>query len=228
MLFDVSIKMKAFVTLVRSVLLALLLAQPVAAASIVIDTFDDGVFNLSNDRSSIVTDTQTGGMLGGRRSVGISTERRSTIVTSELAAGTSVLNFDTGDGPLLGSGEGYIRLRWNSNPAMNLIGYDAFVLRFSSLEGMGQIHVGINETGFGTGSTWIPVSAPGDLKIPIGQVDVANGTLAGVASIQIVISGLSADFGLGLDEVRIIPEPSISALLLLGAVGGITRRTRKC
>jgi len=220
--------MRASVILIQSVMLAAFLAQPVLAASIVIDTFDDGAFNLSNDQSSIVTDTQTGGMLGGRRSVGISTARRSTVVTSEVGAATSVLYFDTGDGPPLGSGEGYIRLRWNPSPAMNLFGYDVFRLNFSSLEGLGEVHVGVNETGFGSNSTWVPLTAPGELVIPMSQVDVANGTLAGVSSIQIVISGLSADFGIGLGEVRIIPEASTSALLVFGALACITRRNRKC
>jgi len=208
--------------------LSLILSVYGHGASLVIDTFDDGPFFLSNSQSAIVSDTQSGGMLGGTRYVGISTQRRSTTVTAELVTGTSILTFDTGDGPLLGTREGYINIRWGSNPSLSLLGYDAFALTITDLVGVGEVHVGINYLGYGSSSTSVPLTTDGELIIPMSQVDLGTGSLAGVSSIQLVLSGVSADFGASISEFRVIPEPSSSVLLMCSLAFFLSQRRRKC
>jgi len=196
-----------------------------------IDSFDYGPFSLINDRSSEVTGTQIGGMLGGSRFIGISTARRSTVVTSEIISGSSLLTFDTGDGPALGTslGEGYIRLRWVTNPAMSLIGFENFLLDVATLQGTGQVNIGINRaSGAGSGSTWIPLSASGILLIPFDKVDVEAGSLAGVTTTTLTISGTSADFSLAIGSFTVVPEPSPAALFIVAIVLSFSRRNRRC
>lgn len=68
------------------------------AAVLVVDSFDAGPFNFSIDPGP-GGDTQNLDVLGGSRTVSVSTDRRSTNVTATLAANTSAIVFDTGDGP---------------------------------------------------------------------------------------------------------------------------------
>ncbi len=224
----VHIKMALRATLLRCLAVAPILMAPGFAASLVIDTFDDGPFSLSHDRSASLLHTQSGGMLGDLRRVWISTDRRQTIVTADLVTGTSVLSFDTGDGPALGSGlgQGSIQIRWNSSPALNLLGSDAFLLSVSNLQGTGRVHVGVNESGgFGSSSSWVPLTAAGDLLIPFEQVDI-QGTLGNVVSMQLIIVGASPDFAVAIDTFQIVPEPSIATMAGFGVFLLATRRRR--
>lgn len=198
-----------------------------SGAVLTLDTFDDKPFSLESDQSSPrIWHGTRGSMWGGQRSTTILVDRRPTTIRAELAAGSSLLVFDTGDGPPGGlHRQGSLWLRYSSSSnALNLLGATGFELNFQTLTGAGEVHIGLNSNGFGSSSTTVPVTAPGIIFIPIESTDLEAGTLERVGSLQLVISGTTPDFAMSLDSFRTIPEPSTPVLLAISSLVLLRRR----
>ncbi len=165
-------------------------------------------------------------MLGGRRLVRISTDRRTTVVSSSIVTGSSVLEFDTGEGLWdNGISTGRITLTWSVDEAVDLLGYDAFRFSFSMLTGQGRVQVGVDDGGVWSGSTTIPLWNPGELLVPFADVDFGSEDISSGSYFQVSISGVSKDFAFSLDEISIVPEPGVS--FLLGAAGWMLHGRRR-
>jgi hypothetical protein len=188
------------------------------ASVILIDDFSDGPFSLTTETSMGVSDAQQGNMLGGSRSVRISTSRRITTVSAMVDATSPLLVFNTGDGSMGLLDQGNIWLQWSTGGALNLQEHSAFVFKIHYLQGTGTIHVGLNEQGYGSNSSRVPLTSSGVIEVPMSSIDLPNGTLADIRRVQIVIAGTSPDFAFSVGEISIIPEPSAFFLVSWGAV----------
>ena len=199
----------------RGVFFFLASLTPGGAAAVVIDTFDEGPFHETTDQSAGLAFYQHGSMLGGLRVVRISTDRRTTVVSSSIVTGSSVLEFDTGEG-LWNNGlsTGRITLTWSVDEAVDLLGYDAFRFSFSMLTGQGRVHVGVDDGGGGSGDTTVPLWNPGELLVPFADVDFGSEDISSGSYFQVSISGVSKDFAFSLDEISIVPEPGVGLLLV--------------
>lgn len=210
----------------RAVLFFLASLTPCGAAALVIDTFDEGPFHETNAQSADRVFYQQGSMLGGFRVVRISTDRRTTVVSSTIFTGSSVLEFDTGEG-LWNNGlsTGRITLSWRVEEGVDLLGYDAFRFSFSMLTGQGRVHVAVDKSGGSSGDPTVPLWNPGDLLVPFAYVDFGGEDISSGSYFQVSISGVSKDFAFSLDEISIVPEPGVG--FLLGAAGWMLQGRRR-
>jgi hypothetical protein len=218
----------------RVLLPVLLLGLPASQArSLEIDSFDDGIFAFSHDASASLRETQMGSMLGGTRIVSLSTSRRQTIVSASVETGSSQLRFDTGSGPTGGLNAGSLLLTYGTgffdapsdSLTLDLSGLDRFMIDVLQLQGEGEVLVGLNRPGLGTGSLRVPLTAAGTLVIGFDSANI-TGDLVDVESIDIQVNALTADFTLAIGGIRVIPEPGPAQLLVLGL--GVLALHRGC
>lgn len=202
-------------------------------SAVIIDAFEDGPFSLATDTSIGTSETQGNrgrgpeiiltNVLGGTRFVSISTDRRRTTVTATLTEDNSAVTLDTGSGPAGATSTGSILMKWNAE-GLKLLDYRGILFTFTELTGNGRIHIGVNEHGHGSNSTRLNLTSAGDFFYPLTSVDVPNGSLESASSIQVLIEGATLDFGFTLDSIRVVPEPSTTAFLLISAVALLQQR----
>jgi hypothetical protein len=201
-----------------------LISAPAQATSLLIDSFDDGFFAFSHDQSLGLSEQQFGSMLGGDRIVMLSTDRRKTTVSASVLEGSSLLLFDTGTGDSGNlASQGSVVLTYSGVLGLDLSSFDAFELDFPSLQGAGEVAIVLNSGGFGTDSTRVALQTGGTLLYPFAAVNNGH-DFSDVDQISIHVIGLTTDFAVSLDEVRIVPEPS--SVVLLSGLCLLLLRTR--
>lgn len=193
---------------------ALVLLSPCSPAALtVIDTFDSAPFLLDGfaPGASEDHDYQFGSMFGG--------ERYSRIVSSSaldgmgayaaIGSGTSLLEFNCGDDPLARIVNFYAIYLTN----LDLTPYSAFQLDVSNLQGSGLVRIGIVGD-IVDGTYWIEAALDqvGTLTIPIVPFGPEYDVVASSGSVELHLVGTSSTFAVSLDEFRVVPEPSTSAL----------------
>lgn len=220
--------------------LALLGTASVAhATTLLVDSFDDGPFAFSHDQSAPLSQQQFGSMLGGERVVTLSTDRRPTTVSAAVVQDSSLLTFDTGTGNLGGLDEqGELMLIYGgenkpdrpfaSHPLnLNLSNFDSLDVDIPNVLGVGQVtlilYSGLNQSS----SAHVALQSPGTLQFPFSQMN-GNGDFEDVDSVRLNFVGLSSDFAISIDQIRIVPEPITSLLVstALLLVVGVPARTR--
>lgn len=222
-----------------SALIMLAIVDPAPASVLVVDSFDDGSFAFSNDQSATLSQQQFGSMLGGERVVTLSTDRRPTTVSASLVHGSSVLTFDTGTGNLGGldeqgeliliyGGENRPYRPFASHPLnLDLSNFNAIDIHIPVVVGTGEVSVILYSGSGQSSSTPVTLQSPGMLQFSFSPF---SGGLADVDGVRLDFVGLSPDFAVSIDDIRIVPEPTVSVLIstALLVVAGAPVRRRNC
>jgi hypothetical protein len=152
------------------------------------------------------------------------------IMESRLDAGTGKLSLfvsgaPVGNHPLCPLG---LSIAYNDNTIHDITGYTGFILGFSNMSGVGYMYVEVGGQDLQAQVNRINLTGAGDFFYPLDQVYENVGFTKDSFNILIfTFQATSPEFSFTLDEIRLVPEASSSALLgatllLLGS-----RRTRK-
>ncbi len=203
--------------------------NPVSAATLVIDSFTEADFFLSVEGdTSITSDVST--PFGTRRFSRISDRiaASGTVMTSTLDSSAGTLSFNV-NGQSTGSSPLDLRASYSQGGPFSVLGYNAFEFDFSALEGSGSliIELGSGSAVYGPSANRVTINSAGTLSVPFTSLNFGTG--GSVPSFQAMHFTFEADtdqFSFTLDEVRVVPEPGASILLLLGAGSMALRRRR--
>lgn len=188
------------------------------ASTIVIDSFNEGSFNLS-----------FGGDLTNTSSVSspLGDERRSRINDREAMQGaivTSTLNDSAGtlafavDGLSTDSTRPLdLRVTYSQGGPFSILGYDAFELDFSALTGTGflLVELGSRSDVYGPTANRIDLNGPGVVTVPFSELNFGtNGSIDSFSSLHLTFEADTEQFSMTLNEIRVVPEPSVVALTM--------------
>ncbi len=201
------------------VLVACLLALPARAATLVLDTFSEGSFQLSNTGADTQTDNIISPAASYRNAFGYGVDRWS----AGLPAGSGVFTYATRS--LVPTGA-YFHLSYSRPPGgvTSLLATEAFVLKVSAL--VGEAYV-VAFQGVGPGAVLpVTLSTTGDLVIPIDNltqrfpVNLDRALVFGFYPTTGV-------FSVALDEIDlVVPEPSSAGLAASGIFLLLQKRRR--
>ena len=205
-------------------LLLVLLFRPAASASVVVlDSFSERDFAVSNVFDAPLISFEPGGIVETRYTSWRGTAT-SSYMTQTSESGILNLRLSLRGDPPVNNPAVFSLMYINGNSAIDLIGLSHAVIRVTSFTGTGGLRLYLNG---GPEPASITLSGPGDYLLPI---PVLTGEAAEIPITRLTIDflGRSADFAVTLDEITLIPEPSCSGLLLAGGllVTGMRRRQR--
>lgn len=192
-----------------------------SAAVIVVDSFEEKALALSELGLNVDRAIVPGGFLGSR-TVNVSGTGAYGAVL-DPAAGTIRFYATTRGVPV--ANEVTMRMTYGreDNSLFSLLGSDAFVIKVSSLQGVGRVLAVIDNRA----AMPVPfmVAASGEVRIPFAALgDRFN--LNAVRRISFQFDALAADFSMTLDEISIVPEVSSAWLAGLGSAAWFLRRRR--
>ena len=184
-----------------------------AASVVVLDTFSEGDFAVSNVFDAPLISFEPGGLVETRYTAWRGTAT-SSYMTQTSGSGTLNLRLSLRGDPPINNPAVFSLMYVNSNSAIDLIGLSHAVIRVTSFTGTGDLLLYLNG---GSEPAPITLSGPGDYLLPI---PLFTGGAAEVPITRLTIDflGRSADFAVILDEITLIPEPSGSGLLLAGGL----------
>jgi hypothetical protein len=195
-------------------------------STLVLDTFTEGEFRLSPEdpkTASLIT-----GPIGTTRDAAISGRlaTQDTILESTLSTVAGQLSFFVDGVSRIDPRRLDLCLSYVLGGSYNLLGYNAFEFEFSSLSGVGFIIVELGRASdlYGSEVPRVRVDSAGTLTFPFEAL--AFGTAGSVESFEglhITFEAESEQFSFTLDEIRIVPEPNLLGLAMLG-VGGRSSR----
>lgn len=208
----------------------LLLSGPLAAsATIVVDSFTNGPFSLDMHlgpgSASKVLDPV--GPLGTSRRVAVPQPARYVhLMRSTLdpgGGGSMSLDFqmDTGEPPA----PYILTASYRGGGPYSILGQTAFEFDFSSISGVAQMIIILGGQ-FDPGPTTIrtAISGPGMLSVPISAVNYGtNGALDSFSELHFMFETSTDSVSFALDEIRVVPEPSMLALFAVGSLAFLVR-----
>lgn len=214
--------MKAILKLVP-ILLLILPPRSADASVVVLDSFSEGGFAVSNVFDAPLISFGPGGTVETRYTFWRGTAT-SSYMTQTSGSGILNLRLSLRGDPPVNNPAVFSLMYINSSSAIDLIGLSHAIIRVTSFTGTGGLRLYLNG---GPEPTPITLSGPGDYLLPI---PVFTGEAAEIPVTRLTIDflGRSADFAVTLDEITLIPEPSCSGLLLAGGllVAGMRGRHR--
>jgi hypothetical protein len=209
------------------ILLGLLAAgvTGVRAASIVLDSFSAGAFDL-NDLGPNFTRQSLATPFTDRREADLFSSQES-YATSNPGMGTVNfrVNLSRSGPPPPNSFSVLFTLTYSNtdNSAFSLLGYDAIIVRISELVGQGDLLV---FGSFGSSnSRRIPIQGVGDIVYPLSNIAGGSG-LESYSRLGFQFFPRSVDFSITFDEIKLVPEPSSSFMAAAVSVWLILRRER--
>lgn len=213
-------------TNLRSKLLIALLAtgaQCAFGSSVVLDSFSEGSFHFQSDVDS-----------EGRHQSAISSplalDTRSVYVggngtwSTTLDSGTGVLDYNVSE--VVSTARFFLDLDYTREASGNwsLLGYDALVFDFTSVTGEGLLEIFVNNQDFDA-MVRRSVTTPGLLVYPLE--DLAASNLGSISGMSIRFTPQTDTFSMSLNEITVIPEPSVSVMLLALVTLVAGHRTRR-
>ncbi len=200
------------------------------AAVLIVDTFNQGGFTSSlPDTNPIIEEVSL--PLGNYRQVaygnpGLGINVTAANRTIDPVAGT--LAFLISGTSSLPQYPPRLNLIYRSTEELNDISsYSELILGFRELTGVGTLYVELGGSDGLEGVFRVDLSGPGEVRYPVSAINANVGhTLDAFASIKFTFESRSDYFYFTLDEIRLVPEPSGTVLVL--AAGGLllTRRRR--
>jgi hypothetical protein len=189
--------------------------SPSKSATLLLDDFSSGAFALafggttsnSGSFATVLTDQRTVSGVGDPN------------WTATLGAGSLVYVVDS-----MSEGRNYLTMNYSSTGTFSILGYNAFALDLLNVIGTGELIVSV--TGSGGNNIKVPISGSGTVVSPFSFLDTSQ-PLDSLSAMNFRINAISEDFSADINNVRLIPEPSASILLLLSAAGLALRRRRR-
>lgn len=210
----------------------LLLSGPVAkGASIVVDSFTNGPFSIDMQLGpGYSADVSPVGEWGTSRRVLLPRPDSDVdFMSSTLdpnSGGSMSLDFQmaAGEPP-----EPYtLTARYQEGGPYSILGQTAFEFDFSNISGVAQLIIILGDH-FDPDSATIrtAITSPGTLSVPVSDVNFGpNGALDSFSEFYFIFETTTDSVSFSLDEIRVVPEPSMSALVAIGSLG-LLRRSRK-
>lgn len=196
-------------------------AQCSFGASVVLDSFSEGSFHFQNGDD-------------GSHQIAISSplavDTRSVYVggngtwSATLDSGTGILDYDVSE--VVSTARFFLNLSYTreSGGTWSLLGYDALVFDFTSVTGEGLLEISVNDQDFGA-MIRRSVTTPGLLVYPLE--DLAASNLGSISGMGIRFTPQTDTFSMSLNEITVVPEPSIPMMLLSVAFVFCGRRVRR-
>jgi hypothetical protein len=215
--------------LLLACLAGLWLCSPVRAVVTVVDSFDQGPFNLTLQNYS---ESNNVNLPLGR-------ERFSRISTREAAQGTSrssTLNTTTGQLSFVVSGLSTfpnpwaflnLHMTYSRGGPYSMAGYTGFVFDFSQMIGAGALIVELGGgTLYGASTIRLPIDGPGEVFYPFASLNYGNDSpsIDSFSALHFVFEAHTEQYSFTLDEIRLVPEPSVALLGLSGCALFLRRR----
>lgn len=197
-----------------------------SAATLVIDEFDDGAFSLNaigDGRED--KDIQEGSMLGGDRYTKISSASSLFATTASVSSGGSGLSFSapSGESEVLATSAWFFAI-WGFPQRVDLSGENGFVLLLENVAGQAAVEIelrgGFNQSVILAGT----ITSPGSLLVPLDTSSIEPSLITDIGSIYLTITSSSPSFSTTINSFKIVPEPSLSALMTLSVIFTPTRR----
>lgn len=194
--------------------------QVAFGASVMLDTFSEGDFlipqgGILSDQSSIASL-----LIDTRRVEGTGLG----IWSASIVAGSGVLNYDVPE--YIPGGRGtFLELRYTRGSGIwSLLGYDALVFDFASVTGTGLMEVYITASN-ASEVVQVPVTTPGPLNYSLENM--AAPSLDDVGALTVRFYPEVDGFSVSLDQITVVPEPSVSVMLFAVLTLIIGRRARR-
>ncbi len=185
------------------------------AATLMLDDFSSGSFALAFGGTTSHSGSLVTALTDQRMVSGVGDPNW----TATLGAGSLAYVVDS-----MSEGRNYLTLSYSSTGTFSVLGYNAFALDFSNVVGAGELIVSV--TGSGLNNIRVPISGSGTIISPFSFLDTSQ-PLDSLSSMNFRINTISEDFSADIDNVRLVPEPCASILLILGTGGAVLRRRRE-
>ena len=193
---------------------------PAKAASIALDSFNEGAFALSDLGPDNVEQMISSPLIDRRR--GSITDTGEAYASLSPPSGTLNYTVALRGSPPQSYGI-FFNLNYSNSDGSNfsLLGFDSIVVNISGLVGAGEFRAFRNSSP--NTSILVPITATGDLVYPLSNIS-GGMDLDSYGTLSFQFFPRSNDFSITLDEITLVPEPS--AILLLGW-GGIWMMRRR-
>lgn len=204
---------------------------PLSAATLVVDSFAQGPFSLS--LSGPVTNNSTiASPFGSDRSATISERLAASgaTMTSTLDDSAGLLSLSIDGQSTLASRPLDLRLQYSGGGPFSLLGYNAFEFDFSNLSGSGFLIVelgGGSTAVYGPSTNRISLNTSGVTTVPFSALNFGtSGSIASFTSLHFTFEADTEQFSMTLNDIRVVPEPSVIALAMPFLLTILLRRQR--
>lgn len=195
----------------------------------VLDSFTEGPFSISISGSTSASDSITS-PFGETRSAGVTSRQAMAggTVTSTLDDSLGTLAFNV-DALPSGSGAIDLRLSYTGGGPYSLLGFSALEFDFSAVTGTGSLLVALDyaEAVYGLSLFRVPLNSTGTTVFDVSDITLGSGaSLGDFDSMQIIFEADTEQFAFTLNEIRAVPEPSVTLLTLSLFLTTLLRRRR--
>lgn len=212
----------------KAILVALIL-QPLAsnAASILVDSFLGEGGMISDSTSNTMSSALGDDSLFDSRWVALRDRRSQAQMATTIDQGHADLQMISSLDSFVPSLPSVFFLYYSLAP-ISLLSGEALQIDVGGVFGRGFVYVEIDtQITPDVERSRFEITGPGIVTIPASSFSLENSnSLQGFNSLNITIEGRDPNFSLTINELRIVPEPSVLFLTILGAVG-LTRRRRE-
>lgn len=218
-----------FLPISHSILL-LALSQPLAAVTLLVDDFSEGDLALSLGGTTSGNSTVVG-EFGTLRSARIRARNSvpGTTLTSTFLGSNGYSTFALDEAGLTASiPPPGLHLAYGGAGTRSLLGSSGFEFDFRNVQGAGFLLIEVGgETVKTSSSLRVPLIGPGTLRVPLDMVNLGTGgSLDAFSALHFDFHAQTTEFSFTLDQIRVVPEPSVLLLLSALSLTVFTRRRR--
>ena len=185
------------------------------AATLLLDDFSSGTFSLGSGGVTSISQPYVTPLTNERTVTGVGAPTWSaSLASGELAY--------VANNPR--PGRNYLEINYSSSSTFSILEFDAFAIDVTSVTGTGELIVFVD--GAPTfEALQLSIAAPGEWVYPTSDL-LTGQSLDSISQINVRFTPVSEDFGVTVDNVRLIPELSSSLFVAFGALVTTLRRRR--
>jgi hypothetical protein len=203
-------------------IMSVLVSDWAHSATLVVDSFTMGEFDIPDPQtsaqdsiSSPIADTRIVSVIRPPSDPRVSAR-------ASLTSGSGTVTFVANTGGVILPTPRYFQITYTDSEFHSLLGCSAFSIEVSDLQGIGELIVRLgNDDNVTPSDHRVPIAGTGELVVPFSELNYgANGSLDSFRTMHFQFRGLTEEFSISVDEIRVIPEPSstvyglVSTLLL--------------
>lgn len=139
------------------------------------------------------------------------------VVTSTLDDSLDTLSFMVDGLSSIAARPLDLRLTYSQGGPFSILGYSAFEFDLSALTGSGFLIVELGSATdvYGPATNRIALSGPGVVSVPFSELNFGtNGGIDSFSSLHFTFEADTEQFSMTLNEIRVVPEPSVVALTM--------------